>query len=533
MRWGGFIDTISISQSNRGIGVSQARRLLLLMVCTMLLGGCATVTVPRSPSTALGSEAIAETYLGAWARQATKRRDGLNGLRLVSDGRDAFGLRASLAGHAQRTLDVQYYIYETDQAGRALLERMLHAAERGVRVRLLLDDTASLGKQATFAAFDTHPNVEVRVFNPVPTGRGTKVAYHLVLAANFDRLHRRMHNKLWLADGAVGLTGGRNVSDAYFDAGEDINFDDLDVLSVGPVVNAMSDSFDEYWNHSLAIPLSHFERQRPTAWRALLTELVADADDNELADHSSVWRFAGETGRRQLETLDWAPAVALWDSPDKLDTRGYPDLDLTLIQQLGGAFQALERRLLIVSPYVVPTPAGAMYQQLLAERGIEVTIFTNSLAAMDHASLYGAYAPWREPLLRQGARLFEFRGDASARPVIQSRTDRPSSLHTKAMAFDDSRIFIGSMNADPRAVWWNSEIGLLIDSSTLGRQLWDLAKRGMEPRYSYEVRLNEKGELRWLTEVEGHSVVLSKPPGSLWKRFKASAIRLFDIEHLL
>lgn len=511
--------------------MTEGKRILLALAGAVLMHGCASIEVPRTYSTALDGEASTTTYLGAWAQQAAEKHKELNGLRLLTEGSEAFALRVALAEHAQETLDAQTYIFENDRAGRALLKRMLHAAQRGVRVRLLLDDTASLGKQELLAAFDSHPAIEVRVFNPIPAGRHSWVGYHLALAVGFERRHRRMHNKLWLADGAVGITGGRNLSDEYFDAAGEVNFNDLDVMAIGPVVSALSNSFDDYWNHPMAVPLRHFVQAPAAAWRDLLAELDADTRHEALSTPSSVQRFVGEAGQALLASLEWAPAIALWDRPEKLEAKGYPALELTLLGQLGDAFRNLQRRLLIISPFVVPTPASIRYQEALAERGITLTLLTNSLEAMDHPSLHGAYAPWRPALLAQGARLFEVR--ATPETEGESRaSDDISSLHIKAMAFDDERVFIGSMNADPRAVWWNSEIGLLIDSPALGQQLWSLAEEGMDPKRSYRVRL-VGGRLIWETERDGRQVVLEKEPGTAWQRFQAWIIRLLNIEHLL
>ncbi|MFC3285807.1 phospholipase D family protein [Litchfieldella rifensis] len=513
--------------------MTKGKRLLLALTGAMLLPGCATIEVPRTYSTALDGDASTTTYLGAWAQQAAKQHEELNGLRLLTEGPVAFALRVALAEHAQKTLDVQTYIFGNDHAGRALLKRMLHAAQRGVRVRLLLDDTASLGKQDMLAAFDSHPNTEVRVFNPIPAARRSWLGYHLALAVDFEHRHRRMHNKLWLADGAVGITGGRNLSDEYFEVADSkLNFNDLDVLAIGPVVDALSESFDDYWNYPLAVPLRYFVQAPPAAWHDLLAELNASGgQERALSAPSPVQRLVGEAGQALLASLEWAPVIALWDRPEKLDAEGYPALELTLLDQLGDAFRSLKRRLLIISPFVVPTPASIRYQETLAERGITLTLLTNSLEAMDHPSLHGAYAPWRPALLANGARLFELRAAPEAED--ESRTsDDISSLHIKAMAFDDERVFIGSMNADPRAVWWNSEIGLLVDSPALGQQLWSLAEQGMDPKRSYRVRL-EDGRLIWQTEVAGRRVTLEKEPGGAWRHFQSWTIRLLNIEHLL
>lgn len=509
--------------------MTKAKPTLLVLVSVLLLGGCASPAVTRTLSTALQHDVATQTYLGAWAWQAVSDRpEGLSGLSLVSDGHDAFALRASLAEHAQKSLDIQTYILEDDRTSHALLRRVLQAAQRGVRVRMLLDDTASLGKEHLLASLDSHPLIEVRLFNPVIGGRGSWLSYHLALLFDFDRMHRRMHNKLWIADNTVAITGGRNLGDAYFEAAEKTNFNDLDMLAIGPVVSALSGSFDVFWNHSLAVPLRRFERLPATAWRGLLAALQNTQTD-ELLERPSVWRFAGEPGQVLLASLVWAPAVALWDLPEKLQAKGYPDLDLTLLGQLREAFQKLQHRLLIISPYVVPTAAGIEYHEALAKRDIEVTIITNALEATDLASLHGAYVPWRPELLANGARLYEMR----AIPEVDSDTEETSSLHTKAMAFDNRKIFIGSLNADPRSVWWNSEVGLLVDSPRLNRQLWQLAERGMGARRSYEIHMSPAGELSWHSEIDGRRVVLHDEPGGVWRHFKAWLIQFMNIEELL
>ncbi|SHF40363.1 Phosphatidylserine/phosphatidylglycerophosphate/cardiolipin synthase [Modicisalibacter ilicicola DSM 19980] len=482
---------------------------------------------------ALTPNAAETTYLGTWASQSTKRHQGVSGVQLLSDGPRAFALRAALAEHAQRTLDVQTYILENDQAGRALLKRMLHAAERGVRLRLLLDDTASLGKQHLLAAFNSHPNIQVRVFNPVTAGRHSAPLYYLALATDFDRKHRRMHNKLWVTDGSVAITGGRNLANRYFEVAEELNFNDLDVLAIGPVVNALSGSFDRFWNHPMAVPLHYFEQAGTNAWRELLVELGHAARQGDaLLSQPTAWRLTGEPGEVLLESLTWAPTVALWDSPEKLEAEGYPALEMTLFDRLRDAFHQVEHRLLIISPYIVPTQASLEYLRSLRGRGVTPTILTNALEATDLPVLHGPYASERPTLLDSGVRLFELRAKPSG-PTIQRAKGEITSLHTKAIAFDAERIFIGSMNADPRSVWWNSEVGLLIDSPVLGERLWAIAKQGTAPTRSYEVVLTGDGDLSWRTEVDGRLVTLEEEPGSVWRHFKAWMLRLLGVEHLL
>ncbi|MCP1363795.1 phospholipase D family protein [Halomonas sp. BBD48] len=503
-----------------------------VVACLLWLGGCSSVDVTRMPSQALPYDAARDTYLGTWARQADDTQENVSGMTLVSDGPTAFALRASLAAHAQKTLDIQTYILRNDRTGRALLQQMLQAAQRGVRVRLLLDDPTSRNKQAMLAAFDSHPNIEVRVFNPITAGRSTRLTYYLALMANFDRKHRRMHNKLWVTDNAVAVTGGRNLGDEYFEVDDELNFNDLDVMAVGPVVATLSGSFDNFWNHPLAVPLRQFASAQDDAWYDLLIELAEDAaQGNALAMQPAFRRMAGEAGRQLHDSLVWAPAIALWDPPEKLAVTGYPPFELTLMDQLEGAFRRLDEELLIISPYVIPTQAGIDYLKQLARRGVRLTVLTNSLEATDVPSLHGAYTPWRPAMLKQGARLYELRGNTahqSARAVGEI-----SSLHTKAVAFDRDRVFIGSLNADPRSLWWNSELGLLIDSRELGNRLWDLARQGMRPTRSYQVTLGEDGGLRWTTRRDGQWKTTDQEPGGLWRHLKAKALHLLPIEQLL
>ncbi|MGC3874577.1 phospholipase D family protein [Halomonas sp. GXIMD04776] len=513
--------------------MKPGKLLLLLFLVGTWLGGCSTVEVARTPSMALTSKAAETTYLGNWAGQATKEHQGLSGVQLLSDGPRAFALRAALAEHAQQTLDVQTYILENDRSGRALLKRMLHAAERGVRLRLLLDDTASLGKQRLLAAFNSHPNIQVRVFNPVTAGRHSPPLYYLALATDFDRKHRRMHNKLWVTDGSVAITGGRNLANRYFEVADKLNFNDLDVLAIGPVVNALSGSFDRFWNHPMAVPLHYFEQAATTAWRELLVELSDDArQGNALSSQPTARRLAGEPAQSLLKSLVWTQAIALWDPPEKLEAEGYPALEMTLLDQLRDAFHQVEHRLLIISPYIVPTQASLDYLQSLRERDVTLTILTNALEATDLPVLHGAYAPRRSTLLANGVRLFELQAKPSEETVQRGKGEI-TSLHTKAIAFDDERVFIGSLNADPRSVWWNSEVGLLIDSPVLGEKLWALAKQGTAPGRSYEVLLRDDGHLHWRTEVDGRLVILEEEPGSTWRHLKAWMLEVLGIEHLL
>ncbi|MDR5907196.1 phospholipase D family protein [Franzmannia qiaohouensis] len=517
---------------------SGARLVLTsLLVACLLLAGCAPVPVARSHSWTLPLHESEATALGGWvADQQAQQAPEQSGFRLLVDGDEAFALRAALLARSERSLDVQTYIADDGLTSRVLLVRMLDAAERGVRVRLLLDDLASLNNEALLVAIDSHPQVEVRLFNPLLRGRGTLLSRGVMMAADLRRQHRRMHNKLWLSDGAVAITGGRNLGDEYFNADEQRNFADLDLLAVGPVARDLSRSFDDYWRHHLALPLARFRQAEPGAWRELRDDLAAWLEEQR---HDSPYlvalrqRFAETSPGALLAPLTWAPGQALWDPPGKLAGRGRPALEETLSGELVEVIDELEQRLLIISAYFIPTPQGAAQLQRLARDGVEVAVITNSLEATDVPPVHGAYAGYRPALLESGVRLYELRADHQESASLGVPGASSSSLHIKALGFDRERLFVGSYNIDPRSIWWNSEVGVLVESQALNRELWALAELGMSPALSYAVGLDEAGGLEWHTDNADQPEVLRREPGSWLRRLGAWSSRALRLEDWL
>ncbi|MBF8223544.1 phospholipase D family protein [Halomonas sp. 328] len=511
-------------------------RLAFLLLLSLLLTGCIPPAVTRTASMALPPHEVATTRLGEWALDEAAARQGRSGFRLLPRGGEAFAVRAALLDQAERTLDVQSYIADDGITSRVLMQRALQAAERGVRVRLLLDDLASLGSEAYLAALDSHPGVEVRLFNPLLRGRGNLLTRGLMMGVDFDRQHRRMHNKLWVVDNAVAITGGRNLGDEYFDADEQRNFADLDVLAAGPIVGDLSASFDSFWRHPLAQPLARFATAEPGAWRTLREELeawlAAQREDNPYF-LALKQRYAESPERFLVGHLTWAHGEALWDDPGKVRQAGRPSLDQTLAGELLARRHALEGRLLLISAYFVPTRAGVEGLVELAEAGVETTVITNSLAATDIPAVHGAYARYRPALLEQGVRLFELRPDGEDGASLGLPGASDSSLHIKAMAFDTDRLFVGSFNIDPRSLWWNTEVGLLIESPELNAELWALAELGMSPALSFEVRQADDGGLSWHAMNGDHPQVWRREPAGIWRRLGAWLGRLPGMESLL
>ena len=508
-------------------------RLCLLLVA--LLAGC-TQTVAPEPSQAIDP---AGTALGQrLAERAREQPEGTSGYRLLASSTDAFLARAESIRAAQHSVDLQYYIVHDGLSTRLLTDELLRAADRGVRIRILLDDTTSDGRDQQMAVIAAHPNIEIRVFNPLHIGRSTAITRSLGRLFNLSRQHRRMHNKLWLVDSSIGIVGGRNLGDEYFDARTDLNFTDIDLLVAGPVAADLGQSFDQYWNHRLSAPIQNFLHRSPDASALRETRLRLDVQLKELADandeqYERLSRYRREPQLQAwLEELLWAPGQALWDAPTKLLEDGDPDPQWLLTTQLTPALDAVEKELLLISAYFVPTDSGVEYLTGLTGRGVAVKVLTNSLEATDVPAVHGGYGHYRPALLAGGVELYELRRQPEEEPSYSYSGDSESSLHSKALVLDGRRAFIGSLNLDPRSILWNSEIGVLVDSPELAAEVRRLTLEGMAPGLSYRV-IEENGRLAWLAENDGQPVRLEKEPGGLWRAFNAWFARRVGLERML
>ncbi len=499
------------------------RALPLLLALLLGLNGCASVSIPRETSQALPASDSA--FGRSVARQAAPH-DGRSGFRLLPNSNEAFRARAELIRHAQTSIDLQYYIVHDGLSTRTLVHELLQAADRGVRVRILLDDTTSDGLDAIMGTLDAHPNIHLRVFNPLHLGRSTGVTRAVGRLFNLSRQHRRMHNKLFLVDNSMAIVGGRNLGDEYFDAEPNLNFTDIDLLSVGPIAEQLGHSFDQYWNSALSRPITDFLWQAPDAsdLQASRQRLEVSLAQARLQRKALFDRLMAYQTQPRLEVwrneLIWAHAQGLWDAPSKVLANDEPDPQLLMSQQLAPDLASVHQELILVSAYFVPGEPGLLYLTGRADAGASVKLLTNSLEATDVPAVHGGYAPYRRALLEHGVQLFELRrqpGDPSAgRLNFQGGSD--SSLHSKAIVFDRRKTFIGSFNFDPRSVLWNTEVGVLVDSPELAEYTRELAQQGMAPPLSYQVKLQDD-KLVWATEDNGQLHVLTREPGGLWRRF--------------
>ena len=513
------------------------KKILRIATITLLLlsaGGCATIDYdyPRSESYFLPD--TSDTY---WARQVESAVEmhppDQSGFYPMNDGVDALTARLLLAEKADKSIDVQYYLIKNDIVGRVFIYRLLQAADRGVRVRLLVDDMFTSGYDIGLAALDSHPNFEIRIYNPFHRGAAGRAQSALT---GFGRINRRMHNKSFTADNQITIIGGRNIADEYFGVREDAKFGDLDVMGIGPVVQEVSNMFDTYWNHETALPVPAFvqELDGPEAALNELRERLARSID-EIRDS----KYAEAVRIKTLEYLEpgmrpfeWAPYELVVDSPDKgvkAKAKEAESITTPLIESIRSA----KRELIIVSPYFVPLKSGVEGLAALEERGIEVTVITNSLAANNQFTVHGGYAPSRKPLLEAGVEIYEVRPDADvAGTEFIDSSGAKATLHTKAFLVDEREVFIGSFNFDPRSANLNTELGVIVRDPELALIYTVLVEDAL-PKQTFEVFLNEDGKLRWRGFKNGEEIIFDKEPETTWgQRFGAWFARIIPKSQL-
>lgn len=509
-----------------------ARRVWLVVPAALLALSLALTSCSSLPPLEgrVASTAIADTddtRLGKALMPLTMAHPGLAGIHALADGRDAFAARAVLAQAADRSLDVQYYIWRNDTTGRLMFDALRAAAERGVRVRLLLDDNNTAGLDASLAALDAHPMIEVRLFNP----NGIRSVRAVGMAADFMRLNRRMHNKSFTADNQVTIIGGRNVGDEYFGAAGEISFADLDVVAAGPVVRAVSDDFDLYWNSPSAYPLALLA---PDAVAA--PAMKPDAEAQAYIEAIKRAAFLEQLVEGSLP-LEWARARFVSDDPAKVMGTAAPEANIAF--KLRDILEEPQRSLDLVSPYFVPGKEGTAAFVDLAQKGTRTRILTNSLEATDVAAVHAGYAKWRKPLLESGVTLYELRREATDEPTRDKRGSgsgigsSDASLHAKTFGVDGKRVFVGSFNFDQRSIHLNTEMGMVIDSPALARRLTETLDRTL-PTRAYEVKLDDRGSVIWLEQRGDQVIRHEKEPGTSWfKRAAVKALSWLPIDWLL
>jgi putative cardiolipin synthase len=541
------IRTLSTLRLARATSLMLARATFIAATAAataVAMSGCAT----RPPASSFDqpvSHAIPQstaTPLGAALAAPEAAHPGQSGFRVLSSGTEALQMRIALARAATKTLDMQYYIANEDTTGKLLLAAALYAADHGVRVRMLVDDLNFKDLDDVMASLNTHPNIEIRVFNPFGSAQGSLYQRTENFFTQIGSFTRRMHNKAMIADNQLAIVGGRNLGDEYFSASPTLQFRDIDVLAAGPITAKISTSFDEYWNDSSAYPLRALNKQTfdpkqlDETRDALRAHWHQNADPYD-AKPLNATPLASQIQKDELG-LTWAPAEFNADSPAKVRLPE-DQYQSPVIARIAELVNEAQQEVLITSPYFVPHDAGVKALAGLTARGVKVKVLTNSLAATDAVAVQAGYSPYRDPLLRAGVELYEFKpvqeqGSRTGMFGSQSR----ASLHAKTLVFDRKTLVIGSMNLDPRSAHLNTELGLVIHSAPLAEQVATLFDRVTGPQSSYHVTLADPSRfffrgpetpyhLVWTDEEDGHTVTYDVDPNAGFYRNVLTGLFLF------
>ena len=519
------------------------RGIALILACLLLAGLAMVLVHVLNPLPTLANRThttaftdTENTRLGQATAQQAAEHPGASGIYALPNSLEAFAARILLARAAERSLDIQYYIWRRDMTGTMLFDALRVAADRGVRVRLLLDDNKTSGLDAILAALDSHPNIEVRLFNPFVVRWPRLIGY----VTDFPRLNRRMHNKSFTADNEATIIGGRNIGDEYFDAVAEgsLMFADLDVLAAGPVVASVSNDFDKYWASGSAYPAERVLPPVDAQEIARLTKAAAMVEfDPAAMSYVAAVRntpLAQDISEGSVP-FEWVPTRMVSDDPAKGLGRGAPEG--MLMHKLREITGAPERELELVSPYFVPTAAGVEAFTAMANEGVHIRILVNSLAATDVDVVHSGYAKRRAPMLAAGIELYEMRLLPPEAGEIRRRAgpfgSGASSLHAKTFSADRKQVFIGSFNFDPRSANLNTELGFIIRSPALAQRLAELFDNVI-PAMAYEVHLSDTGELYWTELMDGRLVRHdTEPHTSIVQRAAVAFMSVLPIEWLL
>ncbi len=502
----------------------SARAASAAVVLLFALSGCATVALdmPKTDTFAL-SDTEGTALAGASQRWREGRLED-NGFYPLSKGLDAYGARLALMNAAERSIDAQYFLMKPDDAGLVFSKKLIDAADRGVRVRLLLDDIFTTVDDSAFVLMNEHPNIEVRIFNPI-SRRGIFAVNYV---GNFKLANRRMHNKSFTVDNQVSIVGGRNIAVEYFQLDSNGEFIDFDMFCAGDIVADISESFDTYWNHMLAVPIHSLHKEVTAGQLEQLQQRVA-ARMAESGD--SV--YARSINNELLQQIVggeispfYASAQLIVDDPQKLLEKVSAEQKI-VGAKIVDALSKAEDEIIIYTPYLIPGKQGIELLRQIVGSGVRVVIVTNSLATNNHTPVHSAYSSYRKRILEAGVELWEARADA-AKIVNDDGTTALDqlTLHTKGIIIDQRRTFVGSLNLDPRSIDLNTEMGVMIDSGELGSSLAAFSLERI-PKMAYQLKLDENRRLRWHATIDGRQVVETKEPQTTaWRRFTAWFLKI-------
>ena len=509
------------------------------LIVLILISGCASLPQNFDRPVSHAYMDTGDTSLGKARRSEIDAHKEESGFLLLDNGLDAFVARAVLAGRAERSIDLQYFMYHNDLVANLLTDQLIKAADRGVRIRILVDDIDMGGRDLGAAAMDNYPNIEVRLLNPFLRGGGRSSQF----LTRYSSATRRMHNKSFTVDNQATILGGRNIGNEYFDADPDFAFSDLDVLCIGPVVKDVSDQFDLYWNSELAYPASVLVDTPPTQEeiqqkiKALVGFVAEQADTPylEALRNSDLARILrnGQVG------FEWGKYDVVYDLPEKL-LQDKKETEYHLSKQLEPYLAQIKEELIIFTPYFVPGKTGVANLTSFVKRGVRVRVLTNSLASNNHAIVHSGYSKYRKDLLREGIEIYELNKNFSKQEKKENKGSEGAAsagLHTKSFVFDRSRVFIGTLNLDPVAVYNNTEIGVVITQDDIAEMMGNWFDENIEKvAFKLELITDQNGmeKILWHGIEDGKEVTFTKEPYTgFWTRFGVGFMSIFPIDSFL
>ncbi|MCU4612020.1 phospholipase D family protein [Acinetobacter parvus] len=518
-----------INNKHTKISTTTYNKSMLAIYCSIAITvtGCSTLpkhTIESIPETALQVD-TAQTTLAQIIQPLQEQHPELTGYLVLFEPLEALATRLSLIDKAEKRLDLQYYIWDNDKVGSLALHALIRAADRGVKIRLLIDDNNAKSTEGIFLALAQHPNIEVKLFNPYRFRKYR--AFDMIL--DLKRINRRMHNKSFIADHQVALIGGRNMTNQYYNVSDNYQFSDVDVMLLGTAVKDISHSFDEYWNHEYAYKVQEVVKQ--SAHHLSYESLKRQLDEHykrvtvqNYLDLTSNSQAIDSLMSRDIQ-LDWVKAEVVKDSPDKIKSKAKKKehLNFQLIQHL----EQPEKNVDLISAYFVPEKKGAKMLNDLAKDGVKVRVLTNSFKANDVAVVHAFYGKYRQNLLEHGVQLYEFlpalnkndldknTEDLAKKAKVSIKGLSRSSLHAKLMALDEKQVFIGSFNFDPRSAYLNTEIGVLLNSPPLAQAVHTTMDENLS-KYAYKLVLDANKKITWQRQTPQGPVIYTKEPRMEW-----------------
>ncbi len=526
---------------------------LILVSGVLILSACAQLPVAFKADPSYVLTEVEDTLLGEETQNALADTVDESKMILVGSGVDAFVVRLSLLMKAEKSIDLQYYIWHADLVGKILFNELIKAADRGVRVRMLLDDMPVNGEtEAILYAIDQHKNIEVRLFNPFAT-RDFRYVTYLVSPR---RINHRMHNKSFTVDGQYTIIGGHNVGDEYFSAHQSSNFKDIDVVAIGPVVKEIGEQFDLYWNSSVVYPVTAFDHNKATEKSLLntkdeLQQFVASTENSkyhlDVLD-SDMYRSLqqGQLPQTKYSKIFKGEVHVIYDDPEK--GLGKTAEEVTYLKYLVEPYiDNMNKTFELISPYFVPGDEGVKYLTAMVKKGIRVRVVTNSLSSTDGLMAQSGYSRRRYDLLAGGIELYELKPDVKSyvSKSLRRGEKAKSALHAKTYIFDRRQVFIGSLNFDPRSLEINSEVGVIYEVPEMAEFIASVVFDKNLMATTYQVLIAdkaietenldiEKGEVYWLETINDKKIIYeSEPQTGFWRRFGQSLFSIMPIESQL